>query len=141
MSKASVSYMKGRKIAQKSNPRLWQKLKSQVTSGSKGGEPGMWSARKAQLLVSLYKKRGGRFIGKKSPRLSLAKWTRQRWRTRSGKMSKDTGERYLPEKAWKALRPGEKAAVTRLKRKAGGTGTYSKMPGKISAKVAKYRQE
>lgn len=141
MGAASVSLMKGRAVAKKNNPRLWDKLKKEVTAGSKGGEPGMWSARKAQLLTALYKKRGGTFSGKKSPNLSLARWTRQRWRTRSGKPSRDTGERYLPDKAWKALSSSEQATVTRLKRKAGGTGSYSKMPEKIANKVAKFRRK
>lgn len=139
MSKATVSYMKNRKIAEKTNPKLWESLKAQVIRESKGGEPGTWSARKAQLLTQLYKKRGGGFVGRKTKDISLSKWTRQRWRTRSGKTSKETGERYLPEKAWKALSSGEKATVTRLKRKAGGTGSYSKMPERISKKIAKYR--
>ena len=141
MGAASVSFMKGRAVAKKANPKLWDRLKKEVTAGSKGGEPGTWSARKAQLLTLLYKKRGGTFVGKKSPRLSLARWTRQRWRTRSGKPSKETGERYLPEKAWQALSPSERSTVTRLKRKAGGTGSYSKMPDKIADKVAKFRRK
>lgn len=139
MSQAVTSYMKGRKIAKKANPELWEKLKKKVISESKGGESGTWSARKAQILTRLYKDRGGKFLGPKRKDLSLAKWTRQRWRTRSGKPSKETGERYLPEKAWSALSSGEKAAVTRTKRKSGGTGTYSKIPEKISKKVSKYR--
>ena len=141
MSKQTVAYMKNRNIAQKSNPALWERLKKEVVAGSKGGEPGSWSARKAQLLTQLYKKRGGGFVGPKKSNLSLAKWTRQRWRTRSGKTSKETGERYLPEKAWKALSSGEKSTVTRLKRKAGGTGSYSKMPERIAQKIAKYRKQ
>lgn len=141
MGASSVSFMKGRAVAKKNNPKLWDRLKKDVIAGSKGGEPGTWSARKAQLLTALYKKRGGTFVGKKSSKLSLARWTRQKWRTRSGKPSKQTGERYLPEKAWSALSPSERATVTRLKRKAGGTGSYSKMPDKIASKVAKFRRQ
>ena len=141
MGKAALAFVKNRKIAEKTQPRLWDRLKKQVIDGSKGGEPGKWSARKAQLLTQLYKKRGGGFVGAKTKDLSLSRWTRQRWRTRSGRPSKETGERYRPDRAWKALSSGEKAAVTRLKRKAGGTGNYSKMPERISQKVAKYRNE
>jgi hypothetical protein len=47
---------------------------------------------------------------------SLKAWTAQKWRTKSGKRSTDTGERYLPEKAIKALSPQEYAATTRAKR-------------------------
>ena len=53
---------------------------------------------------------------KKSQR-SLKSWTKQKWRTKSGKKSSETGERYLPEKAIKALSPQEYAATTRAKRK------------------------
>ena len=53
---------------------------------------------------------------KKSQR-SLKAWGNQKWRTKSGKPSAKTGERYLPEKAIKALTPQEYAATTRAKRK------------------------
>ena len=53
---------------------------------------------------------------------SLVAWTKQKWRTKSGKPStqgsKATGERYLPEKAIKALSPSEYAASSAAKRKA-----------------------
>ena len=52
---------------------------------------------------------------KKSQR-SLKSWTKQKWRTKSGKPSAKTGERYLPEKAIKALSAKEYAATTRKKR-------------------------
>ena len=56
----------------------------------------------------------------KAPQRSLAKWTKQKWRTKSGKPStqgsKATGERYLPEAAIKALSPQEYAASTAAKR-------------------------
>ena len=48
---------------------------------------------------------------------SLKKWTKQKWRTKSGKKSSKTGERYLPEAAIKALSPQEYAATTRAKAK------------------------
>ena len=53
----------------------------------------------------------------KKPQKSLKKWTKQKWRTKSGKPSAKTGERYLPEKAIKALSDKEYAATTRKKRK------------------------
>ena len=46
---------------------------------------------------------------------SLRKWTKQKWRTKSGKKSADTGERYLPEKAIEALSPAEYAATSKSK--------------------------
>ena len=53
---------------------------------------------------------------------SLKAWTNQKWRTKSGKPSAKTGERYLPEAAIKALTPAEYAATTRAKRKGSKKG-------------------
>ena len=52
----------------------------------------------------------------KKPQKSLAKWTKQDWRTKSGKPSAQTGERYLPSSAIKSLSSSEYAATTRKKR-------------------------
>ena len=81
---------------------------------------------------------------KKSQR-SLKAWTKQKWRTKSGKPStqgpKATGERYLPEKAIKALSKEEYAATTRAKRKATRAGKQvAKQPKKIQAKTKRYRK-
>lgn len=75
----------------------------------------------------------------KKPQMSLLKWGKQKWRTKSGKRSSDTGERYLPEAAIKALSPQEYAATTKAKRKGGGTGSSVPQPKKIADKVRKYR--
>lgn len=81
---------------------------------------------------------------KKSQR-SLKNWTKQKWRTKSGKPStqgpKATGERYLPSAAIKALSPAEYAATTKAKRKATAAGKQvSKQPKKIAKKTRKYRK-
>jgi hypothetical protein len=77
---------------------------------------------------------------KKSQR-SLKSWTKQKWRTKSGKKSSVTGERYLPEKAIKALTPAEYAATTREKRKGTRKGKqFVKQPKRIAKKVRKYRR-
>ena len=81
---------------------------------------------------------------KKSQR-SLVAWTKQKWRTKSGKPStqgsKATGERYLPEKAIKALSPSEYAASTAAKRKATRRGKqFSKQPRKIAKKTSSFRR-
>ena len=80
----------------------------------------------------------------KKPQKSLANWTRQKWRTKSGKPStqgsKATGERYLPEKAIKALSPKEYAATSAAKRKASRAGRQvAKQPKKIARKTARFR--
>lgn len=72
---------------------------------------------------------------------SLRAWTNQKWRTKSGKRSSDTGERYLPSAAIKALTSAEYAATTRAKRKAKAQGKQvSKQPKKIASKVKSYRR-
>jgi|TARA_R110000751_G_scaffold50199_1_gene111175 hypothetical protein len=72
---------------------------------------------------------------------SLKSWGKQKWRTKSGKKSSVTGERYLPEKAIKALSAAEYAATTKAKRKAKAKGKQvSKQPKNIAKKVKKYRK-
>lgn len=76
----------------------------------------------------------------KDPQQSLKDWTAQKWRTKSGKPSSKTGERYLPENAIKALTPAEYAATTRAKREGKKTGKqFVKQPPKVAAKTARYR--
>ncbi len=129
------------KTAKKKNPSLWKRIVARIKAGSKGGKPGQWSARKAQLAVAAYKKEGGGYKGKKSQSNSLRKWTKQKWRTKSGKRSSETGERYLPEKAIKALSPKEYAATSRAKRAGSKKGKqFVKQPKSIAKKVAKYRK-
>ncbi len=76
----------------------------------------------------------------KAPQQSLKDWTAQKWRTKSGKRSSDTGERYLPEAAIKSLTPSEYAATTRAKRAGKAAGKqFVKQPPKIAAKTARHR--
>ena len=76
---------------------------------------------------------------KKSQR-SLVEWTGQKWRTKSGKPSSKTGERYLPEKAIKALSAKEYAATTRKKRADTKKGKqHSTQPKRIAKKTRSYR--
>tara|TARA_R100000700_G_C3142585_1_gene123914 strand:+ start:109 stop:357 length:249 start_codon:yes stop_codon:yes gene_type:complete len=72
---------------------------------------------------------------------SLKAWTKQKWRTKSGKPSAKTGERYLPEAAIKALTASEYAATTRAKRKGSRKGKqFVKQPKSIAAKTRAYRR-
>jgi hypothetical protein len=76
----------------------------------------------------------------KAPQQSLKDWGDQKWRTRSGKPSSKTGERYLPEAAIKSLTPAEYAATTRAKRAGKAAGKqFVKQPPKVAAKTAKFR--
>ena len=77
----------------------------------------------------------------KKPQRSLKAWGKQKWRTKSGKPSGKTGERYLPEKAIKALSSAEYAATTKAKRKGIKKGKKSvKQPKRIADKISKFRQ-
>lgn len=126
-------------------PGLRESIKRRVLAGSKGGRPGQWSARKAQLVAQQYKKAGGGYTGSKSSKQkSLSKWTKEEWGTKSGKPStqgsKATGERYLPKKARQALSKKEYAATSAKKRSDTKAGKqFSKQPKSIARKTARYR--
>ena len=76
----------------------------------------------------------------KESQRSLRAWTKQKWRTKSGKKSAETGERYLPEKAIKALSSKEYARTTKAKREGTKRGRqFVKQPKAIAKKTAKYR--
>ena len=71
---------------------------------------------------------------------SLRRWTKQKWRTKSGKKSSETGERYLPSAAIAALSDSEYAATTRAKREGTKKGKqFVAQPKAIARKVRKYR--
>lgn len=76
----------------------------------------------------------------KAPQQSLKDWTAQKWRTKSGKPSSETGERYLPERAIKALTPAEYAATTKAKREGKAKGKqFVAQPQSVAKKTARYR--
>jgi len=78
----------------------------------------------------------------KAPQKSLKAWGDQKWGTKSGKPSSETGERYLPEKAIKALSSQEYAATTKAKREGKAEGKqFVPQPKKIAAKTAQYRSK
>ena len=78
----------------------------------------------------------------KKSQKSLKDWTKQKWRTKSGKPSAKTGERYLPSKAIAALSPAEYAATTRKKKKDTKKGKqFSKQPKSIAKKTSAYRKK
>jgi hypothetical protein len=99
-------------------PELRERIKNRIMAGSKGGNPGQWSARKAQLVAMEYRKAGGGYRGglRKTQR-SLKKWTRQKWTTSDGKpaIRKGGTRRYLPSTAWSRLTPAQRAATNRKK--------------------------
>lgn len=126
--------------AERSDPALWERVKHEVTAGDKGGSPGEWSARKAQLAVQRYKAEGGGYKGRKSADNHLSQWTREDWGTKSGKDSKSTGERYLPKKARAKLTDKEYAETTAKKQADTRKGKqHSAQPHEIAAKTADAR--
>lgn len=128
--------------AKKTDPKLWEKVKKEVTKSDKGGKPGQWSARKAQMASTEYKKEGGGYEGKKSKDNHLKQWTDEEWGTKSGKESGKTGERYLPKKARENLSDKEYAESTAKKRADTKKGKqFSKQPKAAAEKSAKARKE
>jgi hypothetical protein len=72
---------------------------------------------------------------------SLKAWGDQKWTTKSGKKSSETGERYLPKKAIESLSPQEYAATTKAKRAGKAAGKqFVPQPAKIKEKVKPYRK-
>ncbi len=129
------------KTAEKTDPKLWDKVKSDVTGGDKGGQPGQWSARKAQLATQEYKKEGGGYKGAKSSDNHLSQWTQEDWGTKSGAESGETGERYLPKKARDHLTDEEYKRSTAKKRADTAKGRqFSTQPKDVAAKTAKDRE-
>ena len=114
----------------RSNPKLWERAKTRAKSRMGGKH----SARAMQLAAKIYKDLGGAYTGTKTKaQKSMTKWTKQKWRTKSGKPStrgpKATGERYLPTKAINAMGKKKYAASTAKKRKDTKAGKqYSVQP-------------
>ncbi len=126
--------------AERTDPKLWEDVKAKVTSGGKGGKPGQWSARKAQLAVLEYKKRGGGYKGLKGADNHLVRWTREDWGTKSGKPSAKTHERYLPKAARSKLTDEEYKRTTARKRADSAKGVqFSRQPQDVADKVAPFR--
>lgn len=108
-------------------PKLREKIKEELKNSSKGGKKGQWSARKSQLLVQEYEKRGGGYKKDKNDKeaQSLKKWSDEDWQTKEGKgKARDDGKvhRYLPKKVWDELTKKEKEEVEKKKKKASKKG-------------------
>jgi HAD superfamily hydrolase (TIGR01662 family) len=126
--------------------RIFKRILAKADWGTKANQ---WSARKAQALTDEYEeamKGKGKKAYKTSKRTksqkSLKKWGDQKWKTKSGQDSSKTGERYLPEKAIKALTDKEYKKTSAKKRQDSKKGKqFSKQPKDIAKKVKKYRGE
>ena len=126
---------------ERTDPKLWEKVKEEVTEGDKGGKPGQWSARKAQLAVNEYKHEGGGYKGKKTADNHLTQWGKEEWGTKSGGESGVTGERYLPKKARDALSDADYKRTTKKKRADSAKGKqFSAQPKDVADKTAPYHE-
>jgi hypothetical protein len=120
-------------------PEMRDRIKQSVMAGSKGGKPGQWSARKAQLVAQRYEAAGGGYTGKKTgSQESLSRWTKEKWRTSDSKPAIREGgtSRYLPDKAWDKLSAAEKAA-TNKKKMAGSKAGKQFVPNTKAAALAR----
>lgn len=76
----------------------------------------------------------------KKPQQSLRQWVSQSWRTSDGSPSEGK-KRYLPDKAWAALTPAERAATNRAKAEGNREGMqFVPQPKAIAEKAARYRR-
>lgn len=106
-------------------PELRDRIKEEVIKGDKGGNPGQWSARKAQLVTQEYEREGGGY--KEAPnetQNSLKQWGEEHWTTADHERARRPGgtTRYLPEKAWTELTPAEKKSTNRKKQEGSREG-------------------
>ena len=122
--------------ATKTDPELWETVKAEITESDKGGEPGQWSARKAQMAVQEYQRRGGGYEddGTDQEDTDLHEWTEEDWGTRSGKESGESGERYLPKRVRMLLTEDEYRRTTERKR--GSDDQYVDQPEDVRDKIA-----
>lgn len=117
--------------AVRDNEPLWELCKQEAVF-----KMGKFSARAMQYAVTLYKKRGGGYVGAKSSKNSLVKWTKEDW----GYTGEPGRSRYLPKQARVHLTVGEKIATDRAKNKGTKAGEqWVPQPKRIAKKTAKYR--
>ncbi len=99
---------------QYTDPGLRDRIKEQILAGDKGGKPGQWSARKAQMVATEYEHQGGGYKHERTEAQEhLHEWTEEKWTTSDGKPARrdDVTKRYLPEKAWEQLSDSERKAT------------------------------
>ncbi len=124
------------------DPDLRARLKDEVTAGDRGGRPGQWSARKAQLLTATYERDGGGYRGPKdATQQHLSQWTQEDWQTSDGQATARTGaedehggasRRYLPKQAWDRLSKADRQVADQTKA-AGSAGGEQYVPNPDSA--------
>ena len=125
-----------KKGAKRTDPPLWEEAKRMACSE---GNLCDHSARKMQWAVHYYKSKGGKYEGRKSKGNSLARWTKQKWRTETGEKSRGR-LRYLPDKAWNALTPDQKRRTNEAKKRGAEKGKqYVPQPRDVARTVRRFR--
>lgn len=123
-------------IATKRDPQLWEKSKREAC-----GAAGLCkhSARKMQWATRYYKSHGGRYGESRRADNSMSRWTKQRWRTASGRPSRGK-RRYLPAEAWRHLTPAEIRRTNKAKLSGSTKGhQWVRQPRDIARKTSKFR--
>lgn len=127
-------------VATKLDPKLWEASKRRACSRAKLCRH---SARKMQWAVRDYKARGGRYDDAASSKAhnSLSRWTRQRWRTHSGKPSRGV-RRYLPAEAWNHLSPSQIRRTNATKRAGFAEGRqWVPQPRDVATVARRFRRD
>ncbi len=128
------------KTAERTHPELWEEVKDEVKRGSKGGAAGEWSARKAQLAVQEYRKRGGGYSGRKAGDTSPTPWVGDDRATASTTPAGETGERYLPQETRDAAGDEDYRTASERQRDDPLKGRkFTPQPREIAAKSARFR--
>ncbi len=123
-------------------PALRKELKERIQAGDKGGKPGQWSARKAQLLVQQYEKQGGGYVDdgrRTAAQKHLQQWGEQDWHAAQGDAAgrgQDGTARYLPDVAWKLLTKTEREATNSRKKGTDAQHVAHTPAGKEARKAA-----
>lgn len=127
------------KTAERTHPELWEAVKAEVKQSERGGKAGEWSARKAQLAVQEYKKRGGGYRGGKSAEDPVKQWPTEEWGTKPGQSSDGSGERYLPRQAHEGLGDDEYRANRKTGTESREDRQFSRPSQAIPVTPAPYR--
>ena len=128
---------------QYTKPELRDQIKAEVMAGDKGGKPGQWSARKAQMVAHEYEARGGGYKHERTEAQEhLHEWTAEHWETSDGKPAERDGgtTRYLPAEAWDKLTPAQKKA-TNVKKVEGSRAGKQFVANTSAASQARHEAE
>lgn len=128
-------------------PKLREQIKEELKQSDRGGRRGQWSARKSQLLVKEYERRGGgyRDEANREAATSLHEWTEQEWQTAGGDASAEHRgrmQRYLPKEVWERLTPKQREQAQRSKREAERRGERrAKWPAAVARVMRQVEEE